>query len=146
MRQRLARRRLRRRRSWLVTAAAAGIALVGGFAIAQLGDQGEPARYALSPTRACLSRAADVQKVPVGRGTLTYPGIEVRFAGPSAETGGDLHVWDLYFAPSVAAARASETPDSERLLRRRNVIANRVSGAGWDGRILRCFREPTTVP
>lgn len=134
MRQELARRRLRRRRRWQLTAAVAGLAVVlGGLAMAR---RSEPPDYALAPTRACLSAVATVREVPEGSGRWTYPAISFRFPDAAPDDG-----WELYFAPSVAAARASETPDSERLLRRRNVLAGRVAEAAWDERILGCLRE-----
>jgi hypothetical protein len=49
--------------------------------------------------------------------------------------------WELYFAPSTSKARSNETPDSDRMLRRRNVLSDRIADfAHWDRRILRCFR------
>ena len=137
MRQDLARRRLRRRRSWQLVAAVAGVAvLVVAFPLARRADRSETSAYDLAATRACLAAIATVQHVRTESGIWTYPAIAVRFPDAAAHRS-----WELYFAPSAAAARDSETPDSERLMRRRNVLADRPAEVEWDERILRCLRE-----
>jgi hypothetical protein len=34
--------------------------------------------------------------------------------------------WELYFTPSTSKARSNETPDSDRMLRRRNVLSDLI--------------------
>ncbi len=96
----------------------------------------EPKPYDVAATRACLSSIARVSVIPRGRGYWLLPGLSVNFPGskPSDE-------WAIYFGASVSDAKSQEMPDSDVMLRRRNVLAERIAQfERWDRRILRCLR------
>ena len=131
-RERLRRQKLVRRRV-LAAVTAALVALVG---LVYLTFVRLPKTYDLAATRGCLSRSAAVRDIPLGEGFWLVPGFTVRFRGdgPNDELG-------LYFAPSIDEAQSAETPDSERMQRRRNVLSEWVASAPWDRRVIRCLQE-----
>ena len=135
MREQHEQARRRRRRALRKATGLAGLCLlIAASAVGFTSLKHDPPPYDAAATRACLSSLAHV--APVQRLWSGYPFITVRF--PHTRTDEE---WNLVFAPSTSAARSSEMPDSERLLRRRNVLAaDRLAGAPWDPRILRCLK------
>jgi hypothetical protein len=120
----------------------AGVAIVLGAAVVAAAGarylelRAMPEPYDFSASKGCLSRAARVQ-AHQPNDVWIFPTLVVRFDGEAT-----ADEWALSFAPSVEDAKAAERPDSERLLRRRNVlVSDRVADAPWDGRVLRCLRE-----
>jgi hypothetical protein len=90
--------------------------------------------YALAATRACLSKTAKIEDVPPGQGQWSFPGFYVDFAGDSFDDPPAL-----YFAPTVGEAKSKDTPDSDRMQRRRNVLVTVPAYLPWDRRIVRCL-------
>jgi len=77
-----------------------------------------------------------VRAVPPSRGYWVFPGLQIHFRGARAADD-----WDLYFASSVGEAKDNEIPDSYTMLRRRNVLSDRIAEfAQWDRRIVGCLR------
>lgn len=68
--------------------------------------------YDLAATRACLSKTAKIEDVPLGQGQWSFPGFYVGFPGDNFE---DSPALALYFAPTVGQAKSKDTPDSDRM-------------------------------
>lgn len=81
---------------------------------------GEERPYDMSATTQCLrARALSLTPVPRGERAFLYPGLEGRFKTTPAHEFVDF---EMYFAPSVSAAKDLEQGDSERVPRRANVL------------------------
>jgi hypothetical protein len=125
-------RRRGRATAGLIASVVIGAALVSAVLVR---DWANPKNYDLAVSRACLRKSATVSEIPRGEGIFVFPGFWVRFPGEPEEK--EL---GLYFASSTDEAKSAETPDSERLQRRRNVLADREASAPWDKRVSRCLR------
>jgi hypothetical protein len=121
--------------------AVAGFGLLVGFVgvVAAIGAavlRPEPFVYELTATQACLSEVAQVRTIQQGKGYWVFPALNVHFAGMKSADD-----WALYFASSVGEAKDNEIPDSYAMLRRRNVLSDRIAEfSRWDRRILGCLR------
>jgi hypothetical protein len=120
--------------------ALAGFGLVLGLggivaAVAAAVLRPEPYVYELTATRACLSKVAQVRTLPRGEEYWVFPALNVHFAGMKSDDD-----WALYFASSAGEAKENEIPDSYAMLRRRNVLSDRIAlFSRWDPRILGCL-------
>ena len=134
MREQLEQARLRRRRALRKALGVAGVCVAlaaTGLAFKTL--KHDPSPYDAAATRACLSSRAQV--TPLRRTWGGWPSMTVRFPHTQPD-----EEWNLVFAPSTSAAKRDEMSDSERLLRRRNVLADEAGAPSWDPRILRCLK------
>jgi hypothetical protein len=115
-----------------------GLVLGLGGVVAAIGAavlRPESLVYELTATQACLSKVAQVRTLPRGKGYWVLPALHVHFAGMKSDDD-----WALYFASSVGEAKDNEIPDSDVMLRRRNVLSDRIARfSRWDPRILGCL-------